>query len=486
MSQATHVEVLIIGAGLSGIDAAVHISQAFPGRNYALLEQRGELGGTWSLFKYPGIRSDSDMYTLGFGFKPWDGKNAIADGADILRYLNDTALEYGVDKRIRYHRKALSASWSSTEKVWTVEIEDTESGDLETLTADFVVSSSGYYNYDAGYTPQWPGFEDFKGTVVHPQFWPEDLDYTGKRVVVIGSGATAVTLIPSMARDAGHITMLQRTPTYIISQPKMDPTAATLKRVLGAKRAGKLIHARYAAITIGFYEFCRRQPTAAKQLLKRWAKLHLPKDFDYDKHLTPPYKPWDQRLCVVPGADLFKAIHSHKVDVVTDHIDHFTANGIVTRSGQELEADIVVTATGLDLQFLGGIDVDVDGEPVVAADTFMYKALMLSNVPNFAFIIGYANASWTLKADLVCEYIVRLLDYMDENNLKVATPVLEPGHEVAEGVFFDLSSGYIQRAADKLPKVGDTDPWRLKQNWYADKKLIRHGKLDDGVMEFIA
>ncbi|WP_169799233.1 flavin-containing monooxygenase [Nocardioides jensenii] len=482
MTEATHLEVLIVGAGLSGIDAAVHISRAFPAKNYALLEQRDELGGTWSLFTYPGIRSDSDMYTLGFGFRPWDGRNAIADGADILRYLRETATEYGVDKRIRYHRKATGFAWSDEDGFWTVTVENTATGETETLTADFLVSTSGYYNYEAGYTPQWEGLDDYRGRLVHPQHWPEDLDYTGKRVVVVGSGATAVTLIPSMARDAGHITMLQRTPTYIVSQPRVDPIAQTLKRTLPRSLAARAIHARYAAVTIGFYEFCRRSPKAAKALLKRWARLHLPDDFDYDTHLTPPYDPWDQRLCVIPGADLFKAIHSHKVDVVTDHIETFTETGIRLRSGRELEADIVVTATGLDVIPMGGASIEVNGDKVDLGTTFTYKAMMLSGIPNFAFIVGYTNASWTLKADLVCEYVVRLLEHMDQHNLKVATPRLDEGLEPAP--LLDLESGYLQRAAGRLPIAGDRDPWRLKHNWYFDKKFLRGSKVDDGVMEF--
>lgn len=484
MSEATHLEVLIIGAGLSGIDAAVHISQAFPARSYAVLEQRGELGGTWSLFKYPGIRSDSDMYTLGFGFRPWDGKDAIAEGADILRYLRETAREYGVDERIRYHRKATLFEWSSEDKVWTVTVENTETGAVETLTCDFLFSTSGYYSYEAGYTPDWPGLDDYQGRVIHPQHWPEDLDYTGQRIVVIGSGATAVTLIPSMARDAGHITMLQRTPTYIVSQPRIDPVAQTLKRVLPGKLAAKAIHARYAAVTIGFYEFCRRSPRLAKALLKRWAKLHLPDDFDYDTHLTPPYDPWDQRLCVVPGADLFKAIHSHKVDVVTDVIERFTSTGIALRSGQELDADIVVSATGLKVVPMGGAEIVVDGEKVDLGSTFTYKSLMLSDVPNFAFIIGYSNASWTLKADLVCEYVVRLLEHMDQHHLRVVVPRRQAGLEPTP--VMDLTSGYLQRAAGRLPVAGDRDPWRLKHNWYFDKRFLRTSELDDGVVEFSA
>ena len=478
----SHLDVLIVGAGLSGIDAAVHIGRDLPDKKYAVLEQRGELGGTWSLFKYPGIRSDSDMYTLGFGFRPWDGKHAIADGPDILRYLKETAAEYGVDEHIRYHRKATRYEWSSADRRWTVTVDNSETGETETLTCDFLFSTSGYYNYDAGYTPDWPGFDDYRGTVVHPQHWPDDLDYEGKRVVVIGSGATAVTLIPSMAEKAGHITMLQRTPTYIISQPKIDPIAETIKKIAPKKQRAKMIHTRYAAITIGFYEFCRRNPTAAKVLLKRWAKMHLPKDFDYDTHLTPPYDPWDQRLCVVPNADLFRAIHSHKVDIVTDHIDHFTEKGIVLRSGEELEADVVVTATGLDVVAMGGADFVVDGQKVDMGERFTYKALMLSDIPNFAFIIGYSNASWTLKADLVCEYVVRLLKYMTKHDHQVVVPRVQD--DLAPEPVMDLTSGYLQRAAGRLPVAGDQDPWRLKHNWYYDRKFIRKSKINDGVVEF--
>ncbi|HSX68742.1 NAD(P)/FAD-dependent oxidoreductase [Nocardioides sp.] len=482
MTEAKHLDVLIVGAGLSGIDAAVHVSKAFPAKSYALLEMREELGGTWSLFKYPGLRSDSDMYTLGFGFRPWTGKDAIADGKDILQYLKETASEYGVDKHIRYQRKATAYSWSSEANLWTVTVENGETGTTETLTANFLVNTTGYYNYDAGYTPEFPGADEFKGQIVHPQHWPEDLDYTGKRVVVIGSGATSITLIPSMAPDAEHITMLQRTPTYIISQPKIDPVASVLKKTLPAKVAAKAIHARYASVTIGFFEFARRQPKATKALIKRWAKIHLPKDFDYDKHLVPPYNPWDQRLCVVPGADLFKAIHSHKVDIVTEHIEKFDATGIQLKNGQHLDADIIVTATGLDIQMFGGAEVEVDGEKVDLGKLFTYKALMLNNIPNFAFIIGYSNASWTLKADLVCEYIVRLLDHMDENSFTKVVPIVDGGLEAED--IMKLDSGYLARAADKMPKAGNRDPWRLKQNWYFDKKFIQKSPLVDDEIHF--
>ncbi|MGN6758427.1 MAG: flavin-containing monooxygenase, partial [Thermomicrobiales bacterium] len=428
-------------------------------------------------------RSDSDMFTLGFNFKPWDGKNAIADGPDILRYLRETAAEYGVDQHIRYHRRATRYEWSSEDQRWTVTVDRIDTGETETLTCDFLFSTSGYYRYEAGYTPEWPGLKSFKGQVVHPQHWPDDLDYTGKRVVVIGSGATAVTLIPSMARDAGHLTMLQRTPTNIVSQPKVDPIAQTLRRTLPEKVAAKIIRARFESITIGFYEFCRRNPTAAKVLLKRWAKVHLPKDFDYDKHLTPPYAPWDQRLCVVPGADLFKAIHSHKVDIVTDHIDHFTKTGIVLKSGQELEADVIVTATGLALKLFGGTQLVVDGVPVDPAKTMSYKGMMFSDVPNLAMAFGYTNASWTLKCELIARYVCRVLNYMDRHGYRQCTPRLRDSSVTPEPLL-NFTSGYVQRALARLPRQGSKRPWKLYQTYLLDLLTLRFGPVNDGTMEF--
>ena len=482
MNEATHLDVLIVGAGLSGIDAAAHIAKAFPGRSYAVLEQRHELGGTWSLFKYPGIRSDSDMFTLGYSWRPWDGDYAIADGPDILQYLRDVAHETGVDQRIRFHHKVTKTSWSSDDKQWTLDVEHTDTGGTSQLTANFVMFTSGYYDYDEGYTPEFPGIEKFKGTVVHPQFWPEDLDYAGKEVVVIGSGATAVTLIPSMARDAGHITMLQRTPTYIMSQPRIHPGAKLARKAMPRAMANKYLHKVYAAGTIGLYQFMRRNPKAGRALIKRWSKPYLPDDFDFNTHLTPPYNPWEQRLCVVPGADLFRAMHSHKVDMVTDHIDTFTADGIRLKSGRELKADIVITATGLKVVSMGKATIDVDGEPVKLGEHFTYKAMMLSDVPNGAFIVGYSNASWTLKADLVCEYVVRLLDYMDEHDYKVVTPRVRGALEPRP--LMDLSSGYLQRAVGTLPNAGDKDPWRLKNNWYFDRRVIKKQPIPDESLVF--
>ena len=478
----THFDVLIVGAGLSGIGAAFHIQTAFPSRGYAILETRGASGGTWDLFRYPGIRSDSDMFTLGYGFKPWKGKKAIADGADIRSYIRETAAENGIDKHIRYHSKVVRADWSSADATWTVTVERQDTGKTEELTCSFFFSCSGYYRYDEGFTPDFPGLQDFKGQVVHPQHWPEDLDYAGKRVVVIGSGATAVTLIPSMAPDAGHITMLQRSPTYIISQPSMDPLADVLRKTLPEKKAAQLIRARYLSMHIGFYEFCRRRPKEARLLLRKLLERQLPDDVDFDEHFKPHYEPWDQRLCLVPSGDLFKALRTHKVDMVTDHIEKFTPKGILLKSGRELEADIVVTATGLNLQVFGGAQLAVDGVDVKLPETMAYKGMMLSGIPNFAFIVGYTNASWTLKADLVCEYVVRLLEHMDQKNLQVCEPRRDPN--VDEEPFLDFQANYVLRAVDNFPKQGSEAPWKLKMNYFVDRKKLRKASIIDNDMKF--
>ena len=483
MSDPNHYEVLITGAGLAGIDAAVHVGRNFPGRRYAVLEQRGELGGTWSLFKYPGIRSDSDMFTLGYGWKPWDGKWAIAEGKDIWNYLDETAAEEGVKERILYHHKVTKVDWSSDEKRWHVFVDRADTGESVELTCDFFVVGTGYYDYDQGYTPEFPGIDSFKGQVVHPQHWPEDLDYTGKKVIVIGSGATAVTLIPSMARDAGHITMLQRTPTYILAQPRIHTGAKIARRMMPREVANRYIRQAYAAGTIiGVYEWMKRYPNAARKMLRKQAMAHLPEDFDYDKHLNPPYNPWEQRLCVVPSADLFRAMHSHKVDIVTDHIDRFTEKGILLKSGEELEAELIITATGLNVVPFGGVEGFIDGKPVHLGDHFTYRAMMLNDVPNMIFLLGYSNASWTLKIDLACDYLVRLLNHMDEHSYSVVTPRIR--HAMEKVPLMDLSSGYLQRAAGKLPWAGTRDPWRLKNNWYFDQRMIHHSSIDDKELEF--
>ncbi len=484
MSDTNHLDVLIIGAGLSGIDAAYHVSKGTPDKTYAVLEMRDSLGGTWDLFKYPGIRSDSDMHTLGFGWKPWKGEKAIVDGPEILDYLKEAAAENGIDDNIRFHHKVLHADFSTDDARWTVTVERTDTGETIELTSSFLFSTSGYYNYDEGFTPAFAGSEDFTGQVIHPQHWPEDLDYAGKKVVVIGSGATAVTLIPALANSgAGHVTMLQRTPTYIISQPAYDKVSAQLYKRLPDKIAQKIVRTQYLTTRIGFYEFCQARPKESRAILRKLLERQLPADVKFDDHFKPPYDPWDQRLCAVPGGDLFKALRQHSVDIVTDHIDRFTPTGILLRSGKELEADIVVTATGLNLQLFGGATLSIDGADVKPADTMAYKGLMLSGIPNFAFIIGYTNASWTLKADLVCEYVVKLLRHMDKTGSRTVIPRRDPS--VAEEPFLDFEAGYVMRSIESLPKQGATFPWRLKMNYFRDVLVFRKPVVDDA-LEFSA
>lgn len=472
-----HVDVLITGAGLSGIASGARISRAFPERSYVILEQREESGGTWSLFKYPGIRSDSDMFTFGMNIYPWHGKWAIAEGADILKYIRSAAKKFKVEDKIRYQRKVVAASWSSEQKQWTVTVEHVDTGETSQITADYYISASGYYDYDNPYRPEFPGEEDFAGDIIHPQHWPEDYDYAGKRVIVIGSGATAMTLVPSMAKDAEHITMLQRTPTYVMAQPRIHPFAKLARRALGKKVADRFIKEAYAAGTVGLYVGSKLSPNLARKVLKKWAQEKLPDDFDYDTHFTPPYDPWDQRLCVVPGGDLFKSIRSGKVDIVTDHIETFTKKGILLKSGTELEADIIITATGLTVLPFGGIDLTVDGEQINIGDLYTYRAMMFSNVPNFAFMIGYSNASWTLKIDLALDYLIRLFEYMDERGYTVATPT--PEGELSEAPLWSLTSGYLQRARHKLPKSGDREPWKIKDNYHLDRIELGMSKVDE-------
>lgn len=466
-----HVDHLIIGAGLSGIDAAYHLSTAFPEKSYAVLEMRHALGGTWDLFRYPGVRSDSDMYTLGFGWKPWRDRRMIAEGADIRAYLQEAAAEHGIDQRIRYHHKVVRADFSTADARWTVTIERTDTGETLQMTAGFLMSTSGYYRYDQGFTPAFAGVEDYQGQVVHPQQWPEDLDYQGKRVVVIGSGATAVTLIPALAGSgAGHVTMLQRTPSYIVSQPATDPLSYRLMRTLPQGLASKLVRGRYVALHVGLYEFCQRRPQQARALLRRMVERQLPDDVRFDDHFKPPYDPWDQRLCLAPHGDLFKALRKHTVDIVTDHIERFTPDGILLRSGTELKADIVVTATGLELLAFGGTQLAVDGRDVALPETMAYKGMMLSDVPNFAFVVGYTNASWTLKADLVCQYVVRVLQHMERTGTRMVVPRRDP--DVREEPFLDMAAGYVLRAAGKFPQQGSKEPWRLKMNYFKDRRVF--------------
>ncbi|MDI6910735.1 NAD(P)/FAD-dependent oxidoreductase [Nocardioides sp.] len=475
-----HVDVLIIGAGLSGIGAACRLRTEHPQRSVAVLEARAASGGTWDLFRYPGIRSDSDMFTFGFKWRPWPGDTALADGASILEYLRTVAREYAVDELIRYRHRVVSASWDSATDLWTVEVD--HDGEILTVTTSLLWACGGYYDYDQGFSPELPGQERFRGPVVHPQHWPDDLDYAGKRVVVVGSGATAVTLVPAMAEaGAGHVTMLQRSPTYILSLPGRDPLATRLRR-LPPRVSYPIVRWKAILLAVATYQLAQRRPELVKSLVRKMTAKQLPAGVDVDVHFKPAYNPWDQRLCFVPDGDLFRAMRAGRASVVTDHIDTFTETGIRLRSGEELEADVVVTATGLTLKAMGGVELVVDGVPVKMQDTMTYKALMLSDVPNFVFTIGYTNASWTLKADLVADFVCRLLTYLDEHGVRRAVAPRDPS--VGEQRLIDFSSGYILRALDELPKQGDREPWKLRQNYLRDVRSINHDRIDDGVLTF--
>jgi cation diffusion facilitator CzcD-associated flavoprotein CzcO len=478
-----HVDVLVVGAGLSGIGAGAHLQERCPGKTFAILEARDAMGGTWDLFRYPGVRSDSDMYTLGYRFKPWPHAKAIADGPSILGYVRETARERGIDEHIRYGHRVVRASWSTEAARWTVEAERSGTGETVRLTCGLLFMCSGYYRYDAGYTPDFAGTERFGGPIVHPQHWPEDLDYEGKRVVVIGSGATAVTLVPAMAEQAAHVTMLQRSPTYVITLPGEDPIARALRRVLPMRAMYSIVRWKNVALTMASFQLSRRRPRLARALIRKGVERQLPAGYDVDTHFNPSYNPWDQRLCLVPDGDLFRAIGAGRASIVTDRIDTFTEDGLRLESGAELEADIIVTATGLRLVPLGGLEMTVDGEPLSVPDTMSYKGMMLGGVPNMAFSIGYTNASWTLKCDLTCEYVCRLLNHMDAVGMRQCTPRNTDPAVVPEP-FLDFTSGYVLRAIDSFPKQGSRAPWRLHQNYARDIVALRHGALEDGAMQF--
>ena len=475
--------MLIVGAGISGIGAAYHLHERCPGKSYAILESRGDLGGTWDLFRYPGIRSDSDMHTLGFRFKPWTEAKAIADGPSILDYIRRTAQEEGIEDRIRFNHRVVSAAWSTADTLWRVEAERTDTGETVHFTCDFISMCSGYYRYDEGYSPEFAGRDRFKGEVVHPQHWPEDFDYAGKRVVVIGSGATAVTLVPAMAEKAAHVTMLQRSPTYIVSAPGEDPLANGLRRILPAKTAYTVVRWKNVMLQMLVFRLSRRRPGFVRRLLRNGAVKALPEGYDVDKHFNPSYDPWDQRMCLIPDGDLFEAISRGRADIVTDRIETFTESGIKLESGEELEADAIVTATGLNLLFLGGIEFTVDGRALDVPAALAYKGMMLSDVPNLAFTLGYTNASWTLKADLTSEYMCRLLNHMDDNGYRQCVPRVEDSSVQAVPVI-DLKSGYVLRSLEKLPKQGTREPWKLRQNYAIDLRALRHGSVVDGTMQF--
>lgn len=475
-----HFDVLIVGAGLSGIGAAAHLRMKCPWKTFTILEGRDAMGGTWDLFRYPGVRSDSDMYTLGYRFRPWTDPKAIADGPSILNYIRETAAEYNLNEKIRYGHRVHRADWSSETARWSVEA---AAGDeVRRFTCNFLYLCTGYYDYEDGYTPEWPGMDAFRGPIVHPQKWPDGLDYANKRVVVIGSGATAVTLVLAMAETAKHVTMLQRSPTYIVSMPSEDGIANRLRAMLPARTAYVITRWKNVLRQMLFYGISRKRPAIMKRMIAKGVKSELGDEFDL-RHFTPNYNPWDQRLCLVPDSDLFRVLRDGKASIVTDQIDTFTETGLQLASGQHLEADIIVTATGLVLKLMAGLRLIVDGEPVDLAKTIAYKGMMYSGVPNAASAFGYTNASWTLKCDLTAEYVCRLINYMDEQGFAMCTPRLNDPNVLPEPVL-DFTSGYVQRALHTLPSQGSKTPWRLHQNYVKDVAMIRFGRLDDSAMEF--
>ena len=477
-----HVDVIIVGAGLSGIGGACHLKRECPRKSFVILEGRETMGGTWDLFRYPGVRSDSDMYTLGYRFRPWREAKAMAGGPAILSYIRETAAEYGVDKTIRYNHRVVRASWSSDHARWTVEAETGPEKTVVQLTCNFFYLCTGYYKYESGYTPEWSGVERFRGTIVHPQKWPEDLDYTGKRIVVIGSGATAITLVPAMAERAAHVTMLQRSPSYVVSRPAEDKVANFLRRVLPDRAAYMLTRWKNVLSGTFFYSLARKRPQIFKWMVARGVRRQLGEEYD-SKHFTPPYNPWDQRLCLVPDADLFRAIRERRVSVVTDHIETFTEDGLLLKSGERLDADIIVTATGLVLRLFSGMQLVMEGAPVDLPKTLVYKGMMFSDIPNLAFAVGYTNASWTLKCDLAAEYVCRLLNHMDHHGYAVCTPRVNDA-DIEEEPVIDFNSGYVLRALHTLPRQGSKTPWRLHQNYVKDLSMMRYGRVEDGTMEF--
>lgn len=479
---AEHLDVLIIGAGLSGVGAAYHLMKHCPGKRFAILEGRAALGGTWDLFRYPGIRSDSDMFTLGYNFKPWTNPLAIADGPSIRRYIAETAEENGIQDKIRFQHKVLKADWCSERATWTLQVQRGEDAEPIQLSCQHLLMCTGYYRYEAGYTPEFKGREQFQGDFIHPQLWPEHFDYSGKNVVVIGSGATAVTLVPAMTDKAKHVTMLQRSPTYVVSLPQGDPISAFLRRFLPETWVYRLARTRNVAMQLGFYKLSKTLPNLVRKVLLSLTKRQLGAGYDM-RHFTPRYQPWDERVCAVPDGDLFKVLREGKASVVTAAIDGFTAKGIRLKSGEELPADVIVSATGLELQLFGGMQVAVDGVPFDAAKSMGYRGIMLRDLPNAAVVLGYTNASWTLKADLSSEYFCRLINHMDASGMRQCTP-RDAKRQVKPAPFLDLASGYIQRAADKIPSQGDRAPWKLYQNYLLDLLLLRYGRVVDGYLEF--
>ncbi len=481
-----HVDVLIVGAGLSGIGAACHLQQQCPGASYLILEGRDAMGGTWDLFRYPGIRSDSDMYTMGYRFKPWRGGKVLADGPSIKAYIEETAAEGGVQQKVRFGHQVLSADWSSETACWTVRARRTDSGETVSYTCGLLYMCAGYYSYQEGYTPDFPHADSFKGQIVHPQYWPEDLDYSGKKVVIIGSGATAVTLLPAMAETAGHITMLQRSPTYMASRPVYDRLGQWLEKFLPARTAYALTRWKNIKLQRLVYWLTRKRPQMMRRFFIDRARRELGPDYDVEKHFTPRYNPWDERLCALPDNDLFRTIRSGQAEVVTDQIDRFTEQGILLASGRELQADIIVTATGLKLVMTGELEFSVDGARVNLADTWTYKGIMFSDIPNMVNTWGYINSSWTLRADLIADFVCRLVKKMQSSGMRQVTPRLrdEDRDMPARPWVDDFSAGYFQRASHLLPKQGDREPWVNCQNYTREQYLIGRAPLDDGVLEF--
>ncbi len=480
-----HLDVLVVGAGLSGIAAGRYLVDLCPWASFAIVEARDDMGGTWDLFRYPGVRSDSDMFTLGYSFRPWQDDRMIADGPSILRYIKDTAAETGIEKNIRFGHRVVRADWSDATSRWHVTAELAGTGEQVELTCRFLFTCTGYYRYDRGYLPTFDGLEDFEGTVVHPQQWPEDLDVTGRRVVVIGSGATAVTLVPALADTAAHVTMLQRSPTYITAVPERNPLDAFLRRVLPARTAGAAIRWLHALVTQGFFKISRRYPELVKRIVRAGLRRELPAGYDIATNFTPRYQPWDQRFCIAPNGDLFQGIRQGRVAVVTDRITRFTPGGLLLESGVELAADVVVTATGLELLFLGGIEVRVNGEPVDPSKRLTYKGMMLEGVPNLAFAVGYTNSSWTLRCELICHHACRLLDHMHRSGQQRCTPVNDDP-AVTGTPLLTLTSGYVQRSAHLLPRQGPRMPWLVHQSYLRDYRAMKRADLRDEALVFSA
>jgi cation diffusion facilitator CzcD-associated flavoprotein CzcO len=476
-----HKDIVVVGAGISGIAAGYNLQKSCPNKSFAILEGREALGGTWDLFKYPGIRSDSDMHTLGFRFKPWVHKKSIADGPSILEYLNETVDEYNLREKIIYNQKVIASNWVSEKSIWELSVED--NGQKTTITCNFLFLCGGYYSYDKPFMPEFPNQDDFNGTLIHPQFWDESLDCSNKRVVVIGSGATAVTLVPAIAETAKHVTMLQRSPSYVVSAPGEDSWSLALNKIMPIKITYFLIRWKNILRTsLGFF-LARKYPVKVKEKLIDLVKEELGAEFDVEKHFTPSYKPWDQRMCLVPDSDLFNAIKDNRASVVTDTIDCFTHNGIMLNSGESLEADIIVSATGIELNALNDINVSIDGEKVEANNKLSYKGMMLSGVPNLAFSFGYVNASWTLRADLTCEYVCRLLNQMDKQGASACVPEEDP-NALVDDDYIDFTSGYVQRALDRMPKQGKKSPWRNYQNYLKDIFYVRLFSIKDSTLKF--